>query len=102
VYDTEVDPDGRSVTPSYGDCWLLDAEADVPAKWILHQPAAGDATPAGLSGDRQGARPPESHSSDQEDRDLAPAAIHADDSKVGSLWEVDRHPSGPMLEPGRT
>ena len=101
VDDTEADPDGRSVTPSDGGCWLLDAEADVPAERILHQPAAGDATPTSLSGDRQGARPPKSHSSGQEDRDLPPSTIHSDDSKVGRLRKIDRHPSGPMLEPGR-
>jgi hypothetical protein len=99
--DTEVDPDCRSMPSSDGDCWLLYAEADVPAKRILQQSAAGDATPTGFGG-RQGTRPPESHSPDQKDCDLAPAAIRTDDSKVGRLRHVNRQTSGPMLEPGGT
>jgi hypothetical protein len=99
MYDTDVHPDARILTPSDGDGRLLDTEADVPAERILEQPATGDSTLAGCSGDRQGARPSESDSPDQEDRDLAPAAIHLDDSKVGRLREVNRHTSGPTLEP---
>lgn len=68
-------------TPGDGDGQLLDTEADVPAQRILEQPATGDSTTlAGFGADRQGARPPESYSPDQQDRDLAPAAIHTDDS----------------------
>jgi hypothetical protein len=102
VYDTEVDPDGRVRTGRDGNFRLLDAKADVPAERILQQSGTGDATLAGFSGDWNGACPPELHSSDQQDCDLAPAAMHPDDSKVGRLRDVDRHSSGPMLEPGRT
>ncbi len=100
--DTDVHPDSRILTPRDGDGRLLDTEADVPAERILEQPAAGDSTLAEFSGHREGARPPESDPPDQKDRDLAPAAIHPDDSKVGRLWEVNRHTSGPTPEPGRT
>jgi hypothetical protein len=67
------------VTLSFGDRRLLDAEADVPAEWILQQSGPSDATAAGFIVDRQGACPSEPYSSDQEDRDLAPATIHTDD-----------------------
>jgi hypothetical protein len=65
MYDAEVDPDSGILTPSDGDCRLLDAEADVPAERILEQSGTGDATLGGLSGDWQGPRPAEPHSSDQ-------------------------------------
>jgi hypothetical protein len=100
--DAEVDPDGRVHTRRGGDARLLDAEADVPAERILQQSGTGDATLAGFSGDRHRACPPEPHSSDQQDCDLAPAAIHPDDSKVGCLGEVNRHMGAPTLEPWRT
>jgi hypothetical protein len=97
--DAEVDPDGRVLPRSDGDCRLLDSEADVPAERIFQQSGTADAALRGSTGERQAACPPESHASDEEDRDLAPAAIHTDDSEVGRLRDVDRHTSGPMLEP---
>jgi hypothetical protein len=102
VYDAEVDPDDGVLTRCDGDSPLLDAKADVPAERILQQSGTGDTPFAPVIGSRYGARPPEPHSSDQQDRDLAPAAIHPDDSKVGRLRVVDRHPTSPMLESRRT
>jgi hypothetical protein len=90
MYDADIDPDDRVLTRYDDHSGLLDAKANVPAERILQQSGAGDTTLAG-SGDWYGPCPSEPNSSDQQDRDLAPAAIHADDSKVGRLRIVDGH-----------